>query len=68
MYTMWYQPELRDLARALYSINEMENAGRSLILTNGQTSEFYHTKSRLNREDKKLSRGTARKSFQGRRL
>ncbi|THD26914.1 hypothetical protein D915_002308 [Fasciola hepatica] len=37
MHTMWYQPEPSDLAHALYKINEFENVGRGLILSNGQT-------------------------------
>ncbi|VDP37832.1 unnamed protein product [Echinostoma caproni] len=39
MHTMWYQPEARDLANALYKINEFENADRGLILGNGQSSK-----------------------------
>ncbi|VDP67911.1 unnamed protein product [Echinostoma caproni] len=38
MHTIWYQPDTQNLANALYQINEFENAGRGLILSNGQSS------------------------------
>ncbi|THD26916.1 hypothetical protein D915_002310 [Fasciola hepatica] len=38
MHTLWHQPEPSDLAYALYKINEIENAGRSLILSNGRSN------------------------------